>query len=60
VIPDLGKYETVILSAYGATILLVAGLILLSWLRARNVHHQLRQMEERRRQKAQGSGKEQG
>ncbi len=50
--PDLGKYETVILSAYGATLLLIGGLILASWLRARRVQRDLSRMEERRRNAA--------
>ncbi|GEM_PF-700404 len=51
-IPDLGKYETVILSAYGATLLLIAVLILASWLSARRVQRALSRMEARRRSAA--------
>ncbi len=46
--PDLGKYGTVVLSAYGAAIVLIAALILFSWLKGRRVYRALRQVEERR------------
>jgi len=46
--PDLGKYETVVLSAYGATILLLAVLVLASWLKGRRIRRALREVEEQR------------
>ncbi len=54
--PDLGKYETVILSSYGASLLLIALLILASWIRARRVQRELSRMEEHRRRAKRPSG----
>ncbi len=47
--PDLGKYGTEVLSAYLATIALLAGLIALTWLRARRVRAALEQAEARKK-----------
>ncbi len=46
--PDLGKYAATILSAYGITIALLAGIILSSLLRARQTKRQLAKLEARR------------
>ncbi len=46
--PDLGKYEITVLSAYGAAFLLIALLILQSWWRGRKMYRALREVEERR------------
>jgi len=45
--PDLGKYETTVLSAYGVTILLLVALVGLSLWRARKVRRALAAQEER-------------
>ncbi len=46
--PDLGKYQAEVLAAYGVTLLLLLGLLGLSWYRARSVAKALREVEERR------------
>ncbi len=46
--PDLGKYAVTILSAYGVTIVLLAGIILASLVRARQTKRQLAELEARR------------
>ena len=46
--PDLGKYGETILTAYGATIILVAAIVVLSIVRARKVKRQLAELEARR------------
>ena len=46
--PDLGKYGETILTAYGATIILVAVIVVLSIVRARKVKRQLDELEARR------------
>ena len=46
-IPDLGKYAGTVLSAYGATIFLLAALVGLSLVRGRKVRAQMRECEER-------------
>lgn len=50
--PDLGKYVVEVLSAYAGTILLLAGLIAMSVLRARRVRHELEKFEARRARKS--------
>jgi heme exporter protein D len=45
--PDLGKYSGVVLGSYAATILLIAGLILLSLWQARRVKARLAELEAR-------------
>jgi heme exporter protein D len=45
--PDLGKYAVAVLSSYGVSIGLIAGLILLSVWRARRVKAQLEEVEAR-------------
>ena len=46
--PDLGKYAGDVLAAYGLTLLLLGGLVLVTWLRARAVRQTLDQAEARR------------
>ncbi|MCK4861453.1 MAG: heme exporter protein CcmD [Rhodobacteraceae bacterium] len=46
--PDLGKYGETILTAYAATIILVAAIVVLSIVRARKVKKQLAELEARR------------
>lgn len=46
--PDLGKYAAEVLSAYGLTLLLVAGLIMATWARSRRVRRALERAEARR------------
>jgi heme exporter protein D len=46
--PDLGKYGETILTAYAATIILVAAIVVLSVVRARKVKKQLAELEARR------------
>ena len=45
--PELGKYAGEVLSAYGVSLLLLAGLVGLSVLRSRRVAKALREVEER-------------
>ena len=47
--PDLGKYAVEVLSAYGVSILLLAGIVALSWARARKVRRALEEAEARAR-----------
>lgn len=47
-IPDLGKYYVEVLSAYVVTLVLLALLIAMSWLRARRVRRALEETEQRR------------
>lgn len=46
--PDLGKYATEVLSAYGISIALIVLLVGASLIRARRIRDELRQVEERR------------
>ena len=46
--PDLGKYGETILTAYAATIILVAAIVVISIVRARKVKRQLAELEARR------------
>ena len=46
--PELGKYGETILSAYAATVILVAVIVVLSLVRARKVKRQLAELEARR------------
>ena len=46
--PDLGKYGETILTAYAATIILIAVIVVLSIVRARKVKRQLAELEARR------------
>jgi heme exporter protein D len=47
--PDLGKYAFEVLSAYAVSILLLAGIVALSVLRARKVRRELDEAEARHR-----------
>lgn len=46
--PELGKYAETIMTAYAATIILVAAIVVLSIVRARKVKRQLDELEARR------------
>lgn len=46
-IPDLGKYAVTVLSSYGVTLVLLAGLVALSWARHQRVRRALQQAEAR-------------
>ena len=46
-IPDLGKYQGAVLSAYGISILLLTILILIALWRAKTVKRQLDEVEKR-------------
>ncbi|MEN8896154.1 MAG: heme exporter protein CcmD [Yoonia sp.] len=46
--PDLGKYAVEVLLAYGVSIAILLGLIVLSWRQSRAVKRQLEQVEARR------------
>ncbi|MBC7156697.1 MAG: heme exporter protein CcmD [Rhodobacteraceae bacterium] len=46
-IPELGKYAVPVLSAYGGSLLLLAGLVVLSVRRAARVRAALREIEAR-------------
>ncbi|RAP41363.1 heme exporter protein CcmD [Rhodovulum viride] len=47
--PDLGKYALAVLSSYGVTLGLLAGLVALSLWRAARVRRQLDEVEARRK-----------
>ncbi|XDA99893.1 heme exporter protein CcmD [Sulfitobacter sp. LCG007] len=47
--PDLGKYAVAVLAAYGASIVLLAGLVLLTLRRGRKVRSELSRVEKGRR-----------
>ena len=44
---DLGKYAGTVLGAYGVSLALIAGLVLLTWLRGAKVRRALKSVEER-------------
>lgn len=46
--PDLGKYGETILTAYAATIILLAAIIVVSLVRSRKIKRQLAELEARR------------
>ena len=46
-IPDLGKYADTVLSAYGASLLLLALLVVVSIRRGRKVRAEMKQIEDR-------------
>lgn len=46
-LPDLGKYAATVLSAYGASITLLVGLVLLSVIKGRRVRKQMQVVEAR-------------
>jgi heme exporter protein D len=43
--PELGKYAGTVLSAYGASLVLLGLLVVMSWLRARRVKAALEKVE---------------
>ena len=47
--PDLGKYGDTVLSAYAASILLLAALVALSLWRGRRLRREMQDMEQRMR-----------
>ena len=47
--PDLGKYADTVLTAYAASILLLAALVALSLWRGRRLRREMQDMEERMR-----------
>jgi len=46
--PDLGKYQNEVLASYAVTLLLLLGLLGLSWIKGRRIAKALREVEERR------------
>ena len=50
-LPDLGKYAIPVLSAYGAMLMLIIGLILLSLRSAKKSKQTLARLEEKRKAK---------
>lgn len=48
-IPDLGKYADTVLSAYGASILLLIALVVISVMRGRKTRAELDKVEQRLR-----------
>lgn len=49
--PNLGKYEITVLSAYGAAAFLIVALVVWTLVRGARVRRQLREAEERRSRK---------
>lgn len=47
-IPDLGKYATEVLAAYGVSLVLLIGIVLTTLRRSRRVRAQLAEVEARR------------
>lgn len=46
--PDLGKYQAEVLASYAVTVVLLLGLLAISWIKGRRVAKALREVEERR------------
>lgn len=46
--PELGKYAVTVLSAYGATLLLLAALVALTWVQSRCAKAHLAEVEARK------------
>jgi len=46
-LPDLGKYADAVLSVYGASIVLLVGLVLMTVLKGRRVRTQMQEIEAR-------------
>jgi len=46
-IPDLGKYAETVLSAYAASLLLLAVIVLFSLIRGRRIRAKMKQIEDR-------------
>ena len=53
-IPELGRYAGTVVSAYGATILLLGGLVLMSWRRSTRVKRALADVEARAKERPDG------
>ena len=53
-LPDLGKYEVTVLSAYAAAIVLIAALIAVTLIRGAKVRRQLEEVEARQRKSHEG------
>ena len=47
--PDLGKYADTVLSAYGISLVLLIGIVWLTWAQARKVRARLEEAEARRK-----------
>jgi heme exporter protein D len=47
-VPDLGQYASYVLAAYGVSLVLIAGLVGLTWIRARRVRADLARIEGQR------------
>jgi heme exporter protein D len=47
--PELGRHAVAVLGSYGATLVLLGGLVLVTWLRSRAVRRRLDAAEARRR-----------
>lgn len=52
--PDLGIYATHVFAAYGATAILLAGIVVISLLRSYRLGRDLERLEKRRASKADG------
>ena len=46
--PDLGKYQTEVWASYAVTLILLLGLLALSWVKGQRVAKALREVEDRR------------
>ncbi len=46
--PDLGKYAVTVLSAYGATLVMLAALVALTWVQSRRAKARLAEVEARK------------
>lgn len=46
--PELGKYAATVLSAYGISLTLLAGIVVLSWMQSRKAVKALKEAEARR------------
>ncbi|MFV1599817.1 MULTISPECIES: heme exporter protein CcmD [unclassified Phaeobacter] len=44
--PDLGKYAVEVLSSYGASLVLLAGLLVITFARGRRIRREMRAMEQ--------------
>lgn len=54
--PDLGKYAATVLGAYGATLALLVGLVVVTWLQARRARARLDEAEAQARPDGPGEG----
>lgn len=46
--PDLGKYADAVLSAYAMTVVLIVGLVVVTWVRGRKMRRALDEVEARK------------